>query len=721
MSFTSVFLLAIILVIGAFFRFSALQQGLSYHPDERHMIMVTMDLSDHGMNPRSFAYGSLSYYLLWVTAKCAAVFNPKLFSYDNLFIIGRSICVVAGLLGVVLTFLLAKETYRSAGIALVAAALLSFNTFHIQLSRFFTSDVLLTTLCTGVLFALVRHSRSGSRKTLLASGVLFGLATATKISSLFLLSSIALALLLSPRRQSWKRHLLSCVYKGVVLSAIGFMIFLLVEPYAFLDFSTFLQHTREQTDMVQGKWRPPYTIQYEHTTPYLYPLTQIFFYTMGIPLALAVGCGFLAAVVRQREGCNRGEWILGAWVVTLFAVTAGFQVKFPRYLMPIYPELFVFAAAVVWQMGALIGKRFIPQLSASFGLFDQSAIPWSTVLKVGEAPLAPEAALTQKDVPASKAKWAIAIAAAFFFLFAGEVYMYVRARMAPHSVESSGALEVEEVPSSIEQVLDVPNVSEPAGFRTSLREAMGLAVNSQGEVYIVDLVSNTLSKFGAQGEPIFSFGGKGIEPRQFNEPRGVSVDEQGNVYVVDTWNGRVQKFTSDGGFLALWGTAQGLFGPRAIAVKNGQVYVVDSGGGRVVIYSETGDFLRAFGKRGGKPGEFFEPVGIAVADSGSIYILDSGNDRIQKLNPDGSVAKILAVPGWSRRDLKEAHLAFSEGIGLFVVDPISSSVLLFDEGDSFIGHIAHGLESPTGVSVQNSVVTIVERRSGRVIRRELSR
>ena len=54
-------------------------------------------------------------------------------------------------------------------------------------------------------------------------------------------------------------------------------------------------------------------------------------------------------------------------------------------------------------------------------------------------------------------------------------------------------------------------------------------------------------------EFVTKWGNFGTGDGQFNRPRGVAIDSSGNVYVVDEQNHRVQKFSSDGAYITKWG------------------------------------------------------------------------------------------------------------------------------------------------------------------------
>ena len=325
--------LASIVILGVFLRVYNVGHSLGAHPDERHIVMTTERLWSQGMNPGSFAYGSFPFYLLW---GLGIIWD----SYDTYFYVGRLFLGLIGFpLSCVILVFLSKRVFNDLAPGIIAALFLAGNPFSVQLSRFFTVDPILLLTALFTLAALFYSLDKPSWIRYSIVGIGFGLSLATKSSALSLLVPIGLGALIAHKPWKGKRNLYQSSGAIMVILLVGIVTLFLAAPYQFLDFETFLKHQREQISMVAGHWIPPYTVQYIGTAPVFYALKQMIFHTIGIELSILIVFGIIYAAIKR----NILALILIVWIPALFIPSATQLVKFPRYILPIYPILFLFA------------------------------------------------------------------------------------------------------------------------------------------------------------------------------------------------------------------------------------------------------------------------------------------------------------------------------------------------------------------------------------------
>jgi sugar lactone lactonase YvrE len=166
----------------------------------------------------------------------------------------------------------------------------------------------------------------------------------------------------------------------------------------------------------------------------------------------------------------------------------------------------------------------------------------------------------------------------------------------------------------------------------------GIAVDSQGRVYVADTGNKRIAIFDKDGNYLTEFGTGGFDPGQFDEPVGVVVAPSGTVYVTDTWNQRVQAFipSQTGDFFLpslQWDVSgwkgQSLDNKPFLAVgANEHVFITDPEGFRVIEFTAAGEFVRTWGAFGNGPEEIGLASGIAVDQLGNVWVTDAGNNRI---------------------------------------------------------------------------------------------
>ena len=208
----------------------------------------------------------------------------------------------------------------------------------------------------------------------------------------------------------------------------------------------------------------------------------------------------------------------------------------------------------------------------------------------------------------------------------------------------------------------------------NLSHPIGVAVDTNGNVYIADTyhsaikkvknngVISTIAGTGAAGN---SGDGGAATAAKLNSPYGVAVDGNGNVYVVDYMNNCIRKIDSNGIISLFAGNRtigySGDNGPACTAETyypfvacdgKGNVYFSDGGNQRVrkvdsngIITTVVGNGIAGFSGDGGPAtdAELNGPCGICFDPSGNLFIADCNNKRIRKVDNSGVISTILGI------------------------------------------------------------------------------
>jgi YYY domain-containing protein len=313
-----------------------------FHPDERAIADAVLRLSFHPLqlNPHFFPYGSFPFYVIKAVTSLLSNFNPWFAGYDGVVQTGRFLSALWGAATVLLLALFGRRLYGEKT-GLLAGLLLAGTVLHLQNSHFATNDVPLAFLVLLAVVLLTRFVDTGSRATLALAGFTAGLAVATKVSAAPILLAVAVAGLLRFKEERALGRLAAAWTLGFLALLAGFAF---GEPYAFLDHRGFLHDVVEQSHMVRTAGLFPFTNQYIGVPKYLYELREFVVWGAGPLLGLAALAGTLL-VLRRARSLGAGELIALSWVLPVFAIIGSFDVKFPRYMLPLYPFLVLWGAA----------------------------------------------------------------------------------------------------------------------------------------------------------------------------------------------------------------------------------------------------------------------------------------------------------------------------------------------------------------------------------------
>ena len=147
---------------------------------------------------------------------------------------------------------------------------------------------------------------------------------------------------------------------------------------------------------------------------------------------------------------------------------------------------------------------------------------------------------------------------------------------------------------------------------------------------------------------------------------------------VDKW-GKLGRGAGEFGSGVLGGGALRQYDdPAGIAIaQDGTLFIVDTSNNRVEKFSPGGVFRGQFGRRGRDngainrvimKGRFYQPEGIAIGDNGLVYAIDAGNDRVMVHQQGGAFVERIGYHGSKRAEWVQPWGATTFGDTLYVVD-----------------------------------------------------
>jgi 4-amino-4-deoxy-L-arabinose transferase-like glycosyltransferase len=234
-------MVAAVLVLAAYLRFTAIAWGLS-HPaeiDERYFVENVALMLHHGdLDPRFYEYPGLFFYLLYPLLWLEGVGFP---TGPEAYVAARSLGAGASVAAVGVLYLLGRKLAGPRA-ALAGALLLAVSPLHAQHTHRVRPDMTLEPL---VLLALLAFRRAGTGPAADAGcGAALGAAVALKYTGVLLAPSYLAAHLLGPRR-SWKGLALAALAAGVVFAAAS--------PYTFLRFAESVDSLGAHTEHAYGE------------------------------------------------------------------------------------------------------------------------------------------------------------------------------------------------------------------------------------------------------------------------------------------------------------------------------------------------------------------------------------------------------------------------------------------------------------------------------------
>ena len=361
-------------------------EGTYLHPDEAHVADVAtarisldwppdfgqlLDPASSPLNPRAdnpetgeamrYAYGALPLIVTKLTATVMTEVTGTDWTsfFNRIHLVGRVLSAVFDTLTVLVVYLIGVRVFNRR-IGLLSALLYAFAPVAFQLAHFYTTDSWLTFFVALSLLFAIAAVHTGNLKSLLASGVAFGFAMASKGSVPTLGAVLLIAALLSTGSTNPRGAPLQ-TFRGSVARVCTTMLaavaaFALFEPYALARPGIYIDQLLEQSRIVAGSLDVPFTRQYVGTIPAWYQISQLTRWGLGPVSGLMCLAGAILLARETLRVRSSVLIVLTAWLLFQGLVVMLPETKFVRYTAPILPVLAIAGGLAIERLRALSAR-----------------------------------------------------------------------------------------------------------------------------------------------------------------------------------------------------------------------------------------------------------------------------------------------------------------------------------------------------------------------------
>ena len=203
--------------------------------------------------------------------------------------------------------------------------------------------------------------------------------------------------------------------------------------------------------------------------------------------------------------------------------------------------------------------------------------------------------------------------------------------------------------------------------------------------YITDAGNHRIQVLDHNGRYYAQYGTYGMNVGSLSEPVAIAMYQDAYLYVLDRQREKVLKLDRRLRYITEFPSADSelsLRRPEGLAVSTeGDILIADTGNDRVVRLDKNGSLQYTFGSFGFGDGFFKQPVDIETHDSGLIFVADRGNRRIQVFDRFGQYSCTIKVP---YRDLKAIVL---DKTRVYALDSKSGRIGVFTHKGKPLGEI----------------------------------